>query len=76
MLCYLRLCDVEFNKSVCRQVSFDEGDRKAKELSVLFVETSAKTGYNIKQVCCIRIAISFCSAVKFATFVLLWQNVH
>lgn len=33
-----------------RQVSFDEGDRKAKELSVLFVETSAKTGYNIKQV--------------------------
>ena len=34
-----------------RQVSFDEGERKAKELSVLFVETSAKTGYNIKQVC-------------------------
>jgi len=31
-------------------VSFEEGERKAKELSVLFVETSAKTGYNIKQV--------------------------
>jgi len=30
-------------------VSFDEGECKAKELSVLFVETSAKTGYNIKQ---------------------------
>jgi len=41
---------VEFDQFVCRQVSFDEGDRKAKELNVLFVETSAKTGYNIKQV--------------------------
>lgn len=51
MQCHLLLCDTEFHETVSRQVSFDEGDRKAKELSVLFVETSAKTGYNIKQVC-------------------------
>ncbi|KAJ8347792.1 hypothetical protein SKAU_G00263810 [Synaphobranchus kaupii] len=33
-----------------RQVSIEEGERKAKELSVMFIETSAKAGYNVKQV--------------------------
>ena len=33
-----------------RQVSIEEGERKAKELNVMFIETSAKTGYNVKQV--------------------------
>ncbi|CAG4954080.1 unnamed protein product [Colias eurytheme] len=33
-----------------RQVSTEEGDRKAKELNVMFIETSAKAGYNVKQV--------------------------
>ena len=33
-----------------RHVSIDEGERKAKELGVaLFIETSAKAGYNVKQ---------------------------
>ncbi|CAG5100442.1 Oidioi.mRNA.OKI2018_I69.XSR.g16999.t1.cds [Oikopleura dioica] len=32
-----------------RQVSVDEGERKAAELNVMFIETSAKTGYNVKQ---------------------------
>ncbi|XP_043222941.1 ras-related protein Rab6 isoform X2 [Amphibalanus amphitrite] len=32
-----------------RQVSTEEGERKAKELSVMFIETSAKAGYNVKQ---------------------------
>jgi|ERR1711937_676198 len=32
-----------------RQVSIDEGERKAKDLNVMFIETSAKTGYNVKQ---------------------------
>jgi Ras-related protein Rab-6A len=32
-----------------RQVSIEEGERKAKELSVMFIETSAKAGYNVKQ---------------------------
>jgi Ras-related protein Rab-6A len=32
-----------------RVISTEEGEAKAKELGILFVETSAKTGYNIKQ---------------------------
>ena len=31
-----------------REVSVEEGDRKAKEENVLFVETSAKAGFNVK----------------------------
>lgn len=33
-----------------RQVSTEEGEHKAKELNVMFIETSAKAGYNVKQV--------------------------
>lgn len=33
-----------------RQVNTEEGERKAKELNVMFIETSAKAGYNVKQV--------------------------
>lgn len=32
----------------CRQVSIEEGDAKAKELQVMFIETSSKAGFNIK----------------------------
>jgi len=32
-----------------RQVSIDEGEKKARELNVMFIETSAKNGYNVKQ---------------------------
>jgi len=31
-----------------RQVSLEEGDAKARDLSVNFIETSAKAGFNIK----------------------------
>ncbi|KAI5058375.1 hypothetical protein GOP47_0026545 [Adiantum capillus-veneris] len=31
-----------------RQVSIEEGDNKAKEFGVMFIETSAKAGFNIK----------------------------
>ena len=31
-----------------RQVSTEEGEKKAKEYNVLFIETSAKAGYNVK----------------------------
>jgi Ras-related protein Rab-6A len=31
-----------------RQVSFEQGEQKAKESNVLFIETSAKGGYNVK----------------------------
>ena len=33
---------------VCRQVSVEEGDQKARDLNVMFIETSAKAGFNIK----------------------------
>ena len=32
-------------------MSIEEGEARAKELGVLFIETSAKAGYNVKQVC-------------------------
>ncbi|XP_067394802.1 ras-related protein Rab-6B isoform X1 [Emydura macquarii macquarii] len=32
-----------------RQITIEEGEQRAKELSVMFIETSAKTGYNVKQ---------------------------
>lgn len=32
-----------------RQVTLEEGEKKAKELDVMFIETSAKSGYNVKQ---------------------------
>ncbi|KAK3016757.1 hypothetical protein RJ639_006430 [Escallonia herrerae] len=31
-----------------RQVSIEEGEAKARDLSVMFIETGAKTGFNIK----------------------------
>ena len=31
------------------QVSIEEGEAKAKELNVMFIETRAKAGYNVKQ---------------------------
>ena len=33
-----------------REVSTEEGEKKAKELDVMFIETSVKAGYNIKSV--------------------------
>lgn len=35
---------------IYRQITIEEGEQRAKELSVMFIETSAKTGYNVKQV--------------------------
>lgn len=36
--------------SFSRQITTEEGEQRAKELNVMFIETSAKTGYNVKQV--------------------------
>lgn len=33
-----------------RQVTTEEGEQKAKDLNLMFIETSAKSGYNVKQV--------------------------
>ena len=41
-------CNLIF--SLCRQVTTEEGEKKAKEVNVMFIETSAKSGYNVKQV--------------------------
>ncbi|CAH2043425.1 unnamed protein product [Thlaspi arvense] len=35
-----------------RQVSIEEGDSKAREVGALFIETSAKAGFNIKPLFC------------------------
>ncbi|XP_045543929.1 ras-related protein Rab-6B isoform X1 [Salmo salar] len=35
--------------TAARQITIEEGEQRAKELSVMFIETSAKTGYNVKQ---------------------------
>lgn len=37
-------------------MSIEEGERKAKELNVMFIETSAKAGYNVKQVSYLRMS--------------------
>lgn len=42
-------------------MSTEEGEKKAKELNVMFIETSAKAGYNVKQVMTVAVHIAFCS---------------
>ena len=49
-LLHLQLTRYSLNTFTFRQVSTEEGERKAKELNVMFIETSAKAGYNVKQV--------------------------
>ena len=39
-----------------RQVSIEEGDAKAREFNVMFIETSAKAGFNIK------VSLAICSS--------------
>ena len=31
-----------------RQVTTEEGEKKAKEYNIMYIETSAKAGYNVK----------------------------
>lgn len=33
-----------------RQVSVEAAEKKARDLNVMYIETSAKAGYNVKQV--------------------------
>lgn len=40
------MCSVSYG--VGRQVSVEDGEERAKTEGVLFIETSAKAGYNIK----------------------------
>uniref|UniRef100_A0A4W6DDN0 RAB6B, member RAS oncogene family a n=1 Tax=Lates calcarifer TaxID=8187 RepID=A0A4W6DDN0_LATCA len=47
-----------------RQITIEEGEQRAKELSVMFIETSAKTGYNVKQVSGFRECLVLSNAMK------------
>lgn len=33
-----------------RQVTVDEGEKKARDYNIMFIETSAKAGYNVRRV--------------------------
>lgn len=38
------------SKAYPREVTTDDGEKRAKELSVMFIETSAKAGHNVKYI--------------------------
>eukprot|EP00124_Ichthyophonus_hoferi_P000865 Ihof_evm6s37 gene=Ihof_evmTU6s37 len=44
----IMLCGNKTDLSDKRQVSREEGEQKAKELNVMFIEASANAGYNVK----------------------------
>lgn len=55
-----------------RQVTTEEGEKKAKELNVMFIETSAKSGYNVKQVCLAFSGLLVVLSVIFFFFLFLF----
>ena len=66
-----------------RQVSMEEGERKAQELNVMFIETSAKAGYNVKQVGSGSLlgAADVCSAIVITSVIMsgmhiIWVSSH
>jgi len=48
-------CDLDAR----RQVSFEEGERFAKENGLIFMETSAKTSFNVEEVRFLTFLITF-----------------
>lgn len=44
-----------FNVWFYRQVSVEEAEAKARDLNVMFIETSAKAGFNIKVYSCVLV---------------------
>lgn len=56
-----------------RQVSTEEGERKAKELNVMFIETSAKAGYNVKQVRDKKTRLLWLQIIALAKFLFFFQ---
>ncbi len=66
-----------------RQVSTDDGEQKAKDLSVMFIETSAKAGYNVKQVLAIDMnsqydinLFSFLIVIPASSFCFTWHGAN
>ena len=60
--------------SVFRQVSTEEGERKAKELNVMFIETSAKAGYNVKQVSTVMSCAMYSRRTRIKYAGALWRG--
>lgn len=57
-----------------RQISAEEGEQRAKEMNVLFIETSAKTGYNVKQVEPVCVCVwCLCSLISIS-FTFAWEH--
>lgn len=52
---------LSFAVALYRQITTEEGEQRAKEMNVLFIETSAKTGYNVKQVERVHLCVCVCS---------------
>lgn len=42
-----RIGELIFLSLIDRTVTLEEGEKKAKELNVMFIETSAKAGHNV-----------------------------
>lgn len=59
--------------SLFRQVSIEEGDAKAREVGVMFIETSAKAGFNIKV---LLIPTYFSINVRFIYFSESWKELE
>lgn len=59
--------------SLFRQVSIEEGDAKAREVGVMFIETSAKAGFNIKV---LLITTYFSINVRFIYFSESWKELE
>ncbi|CAB1317786.1 unnamed protein product [Coregonus sp. 'balchen'] len=43
------ITNVNSFQQTCKQITIEAGEQRAKELNVMFIETSAKTGTNVKQ---------------------------
>lgn len=52
------------NNKKFRQVSTEDGEKKARDLNVMFIETSAKAGYNVKQVLIFEIRLKIFRQLK------------
>lgn len=61
------MCFVRDDLWLIRQITTEEGEQRAKDMNVLFIETSAKTGYNVKQVerVCVSVCVCFHSHALF-----------
>lgn len=68
--------------SPCRQVTLEEGEKKAKDYNVMFIETSAKAGHNVRGcsfsggnvLCCVGGCIESFLDISFFLVLLIGQD--